>query len=162
VEVGQSDTIAAVIQKVIDKEQLEYAMPAMYRLVRCGNNGVTRDGSEPTRATLPRVGVVDVLTRTVGDYGIIEGDILAMQVRLRPACRPALSAPRPVARAAAESGVCWCRTRWDSRWTRCAGRRSTRCADGGGVGTQPPRAGLESGRAPPFSWALTRMRRAHH
>ena len=109
-EVGQSDTIAAVIQKVIDKEQLEYAMPAMYRLVRCGNNGVTRDGSEPTRATLPRVGVVDVLTRTVGDYGIIEGDILAMQVRLPPRLpppRPALSAPRPVARAAAEGARHW-------------------------------------------------------
>ena len=133
-------------------------------------SGVAADGSAspmPCDGTgavcaAPRVGVVDVLTRTVGDYGIIEGDILAMQVRLRPACRPALSAPRPVARAAAESGVCWCRTRWDSRWTRCAGRRSTRCADGGGVGTQPPRAGLESGRAPLFSWALTRMRRAHH
>ena len=94
-EVGQSDTIAAVIQKVIDKEQLEYAMPAMYRLVRCGNNGVTRDGSEPTRATLPRVGVVDVLTRTVGDYGIIEGDILAMQVRLPPRLPPSAQRSAP-------------------------------------------------------------------
>ena len=78
---------------------------------RCSlcSRGVSRaDAARLPRATLPRVGVVDVLTRTVGDYGIIEGDILAMQVRLRPACRPALSAPRPVARVAAESGVCWC------------------------------------------------------
>ena len=72
--------MALVIQKVIEKEQLEFAIPAMYRLVRCGNVGVTRDGSEPVRATLPRSGVIDVLTRTVADYGVMEGDILAMQV----------------------------------------------------------------------------------
>ena len=77
---AESDSVASVIHKVIVKEQLEFAVPEMYRLVRCGNQSVTRDGSEPVRATLPRSGVVDVLTRTVEDYGIVEGDILAMQV----------------------------------------------------------------------------------
>lgn len=80
IAVAEADTVASVVQKVIDKEQLEFALPAMYRLVRCGNASVTRDGSEPVRATLPRSGVVDVLTRTVGDYAIVDGDILAMQV----------------------------------------------------------------------------------
>ena len=77
---AESDSVASVIHKVIVKEQLEFAVPEMYRLVRCGNQSVTRDGSEPVRATLPRSGVVDVLTRTVEDYAIVEGDILAMQV----------------------------------------------------------------------------------
>lgn len=76
--------MASVIQQVIAKEQLEYAVPEMYRLVRCGNQSVTRDGSEPVRATLPRSGVVDVLTRTVEDYAIVEGDIMAMQVSGTP------------------------------------------------------------------------------
>lgn len=88
IQANEGDSVAVVIQKVIGKEQLEFAMPAMYRLVRCGNVGVTRDGSEPVRATLPRSGVIDVLTRTVMDYGVMEGDILAMQVshRLRAVC----------------------------------------------------------------------------
>lgn len=80
VVVAESDSVASLVQKVIDKEQLEFAVPEMYRLVRCGNQSVTRDGSEPVRATLPRSGVVDVLTRTVGDYALVDGDILAMQV----------------------------------------------------------------------------------
>jgi hypothetical protein len=80
----ESDSVASVIQKIIVKEQLEYAIPEMYRLVRCGNQKVTRDGSEPVRATLPRSGVVDVLTRTVRDYALVDGDILAMQVGAPP------------------------------------------------------------------------------
>ena len=82
--VAEGDTIASVVQKVITKEQLEFAVPEMYRLVRCGNHSVTRDGSEPVRATLPRSGVVDVLTRTVADYALVDGDILAMQVSETP------------------------------------------------------------------------------
>ena len=80
----ESDSVASVIQKIIVKEQLEYAIPEMYRLVRCGNQKVTRDGSEPVRATLPRSGVVDVLTRTVRDYALVDGYILAMQVGAPP------------------------------------------------------------------------------
>ena len=84
----ESDSVASVIQKIIVKEQLEYAIPEMYRLVRCGNQKVTRDGSEPVRATLPRSGVVDVLTRTVRDYALVDGDILAMQVGATPPVSP--------------------------------------------------------------------------
>lgn len=74
-----SDTLASLIQKIIVKEQFDYATPDMFRLVRCGSTAKKRDGSEPVHASLPRSGVLDVLSRTVRDYGLCDGDALAVQ-----------------------------------------------------------------------------------
>jgi hypothetical protein len=109
--VHRTDCVAAAVELVLRKEQMEFASPEMFRLVRCGNRGARRDGSgaeapqavhtllpprhrppsqqarvslhtqhvarvfvcvwlaEPVHAALPRSGVVDVLSRTIGDYG---------------------------------------------------------------------------------------------
>eukprot|EP01051_Picozoa_sp_SAG22_P000278 SAG22_NODE_6_length_41368_cov_49.702222_21_plen_152_part_00 len=69
--VPSDSTIAALIEAVISKEKLQGCAPRNFRLVRCD--------SPSKYSCLPRAGVIDVLNRTVAEYGIFDMSTLAMQ-----------------------------------------------------------------------------------